>query len=33
VGTDAEAMAADGHDAAFWAQRRTTIETAARAVG
>lgn len=33
VGTDAEAMAADGHDAAFWADRRTEIETAARARG
>ena len=31
VGTDAEAMAADGHDAAFWAERRAEIEAAARA--
>ena len=30
VGTDAEAMAADGHDAAFWAERRAEIEAAAR---
>ena len=30
VGTDAEAMAADGHDAAFWAGRRAEIEAAAR---
>ena len=33
VGTDAEAMAADGHDAAFWARRREEIEAAARAAG
>ncbi|MFC7359946.1 DinB family protein [Nocardioides astragali] len=33
VGTDAEAMAADGHDAAFWADRREQIEAAARAAG
>ena len=33
VGTDAESMAADGHDAAFWEQRRTEIEAAARAAG
>lgn len=31
VGTDAEAMAAEGHDAAFWADRRAAIEAAARA--
>lgn len=31
VGTDAEAMAAEGHDAAFWAERRREIEAAARA--
>jgi hypothetical protein len=31
VGTDAEAMAADGHGAGFWAERRTEIEAAARA--
>lgn len=31
VGTDAEAMAADGPDAAFWARRRREIEAAARA--
>jgi hypothetical protein len=31
VGTDAEAMAADGHDASFWADRRAQIEAAARA--
>lgn len=31
VGTDAEAMAADGHDAAFWADHRAQIEAAARA--
>ncbi len=31
VGTDAEAMAAAGHDAAFWAARRAEIEAAARA--
>ena len=31
VGTDAEAMAADGHDAAFWEERRAQIEAAARA--
>ncbi|UFN42698.1 DinB family protein [Nocardioides okcheonensis] len=30
VGTDAEAMAAGGHDAAFWAERRARIEAAAR---
>jgi hypothetical protein len=30
VGTDAEAMAADGHDAGFWAERRAEIEAAAR---
>jgi hypothetical protein len=30
VGTDAEAMAADGHDAGFWAARRAEIEAAAR---
>ncbi|HEY0642788.1 MAG TPA: DUF664 domain-containing protein, partial [Nocardioides sp.] len=33
VGTDAEAMAADGHDADFWAERRAMIEAAARALG
>jgi hypothetical protein len=33
VGTDAEAMAADGHDPAFWERRRAQIEEAARAVG
>jgi hypothetical protein len=33
VGTDADAMAAEGHDAAFWAQRRAEIEAAARAAG
>ena len=32
VGTDAEAMAADGHDTAFWTDRRMRIEAAARAV-
>jgi Protein of unknown function (DUF664) len=31
VGTDAEAMAADGHGASFWADRRAQIEAAARA--
>jgi len=31
VGTDAEAMAAEGHDATFWADRRSQIEAAARA--
>lgn len=31
VGTDAEAMAAPEHDAAFWAEQRATIERAARA--
>lgn len=31
VGTDAEAMAADGHDADFWARRNDEIEAAARA--
>jgi hypothetical protein len=31
VGTDAEAMAAEGHDAAFWADRRAEIEAAALA--
>jgi hypothetical protein len=31
VGTDAEAMAAEGHDAAFWADRRADIDAAARA--
>ena len=30
VGTDAEAMVAAGHDAAFWAERRAEIEAAAR---
>ncbi|SEB81559.1 Protein of unknown function [Nocardioides exalbidus] len=30
VGTDAEAMADAGHDAAFWAVRRAQIEEAAR---
>ena len=33
VGTDAEAMAAEGRDAAFWAERRSGIEAAARAAG
>ena len=33
VGTDAEAMALEGHDAAFWADRRAQIEAAARAAG
>ena len=33
VGTDAEAMAVEGHDPAFWAERRATIEAAARAAG
>jgi len=33
VGTDAEAMAAQGHEAAFWADRRAQIEAAARAAG
>lgn len=33
VGTDAEAMAADGHDAGFWARRNDEIEAAARAAG
>ena len=33
VGTDAESMAAPGHDAAFWAERREVIEAAARAAG
>ena len=33
VGTDAEAMAAEGPDATFWAQRRAQIEAAARAFG
>ena len=27
VGTDAEAMAAQGHEAAFWADRRAQIES------
>ena len=31
VGTDAEAMAAEGHDADFWRRRREQIEAAARA--
>jgi uncharacterized damage-inducible protein DinB len=31
VGTDAEAMAAEGHDAAFWEERCAEIEAAARA--
>jgi len=31
VGTDAEAMAAEGHDAAFWKERCAEIEAAARA--
>ena len=33
VGTDAEAMAAEGHGTAFWADRRARIEAAARAAG
>ncbi|MCF6376058.1 DinB family protein [Nocardioides KLBMP 9356] len=33
VGTDAEAMAAAGHDPAFWVERRERIEAAARAAG
>ncbi|WP_439937409.1 DinB family protein [Nocardia sp. N13] len=33
VGTDAEAMTAEGHDAAFWSDRRAEIEAAARAAG
>ena len=33
VGTDAEAMAAQSHDADFWTQRREMIEAAARAGG
>lgn len=31
VGTDAEAMAAEGHDADFWSDRRAQIEAAAQA--
>src|SRR6478672_12676319 len=33
VGTDAEAMATDGHDATFWTERRAEIEAAARSAG
>jgi len=33
VGTDAEAMAVERHDAAFWADRRAQIEATARAAG
>ncbi len=33
VGTDAESMASKTHDAAFWAERRATIERAATAAG
>lgn len=33
VGTDAEAMAEQGHDTAFWTKRREEIEAAARSVG
>jgi hypothetical protein len=33
VGTDAEAMAEQGHDPAFWTKRREEIEAAARSAG
>ena len=33
VGTDAESMAVKQHDSAFWAERRSRIESAARSVG
>lgn len=33
VGTDAEAMTAEQHDAAFWQERRGHIEAAARSAG
>ena len=33
VGTDAEDMAEERHDRAFWAERREQIEAAARSAG
>lgn len=33
VGTDAEAMAEETHDADFWKERRQQIEAAARSAG